>query len=91
MGCLFIRIIIRPSRKRKLPSKQADAKGGDNKSSAQVSASQTKVYIAVNNIVGCLVMIWLSYQFSRYLYQLHENDMWFSEIMVQLNRHVNHS
>ena len=37
----------------------------------------------VNTVVGYLVMIWISYQFSRYLYQLHENDMWFSEIMVR--------
>ena len=37
---------------------------------------------AGNTITGCLVMIVLSYQFSRYLYQLHENDLWFSEIMV---------
>ena len=27
-------------------------------------------------------MIFLSYHFSSYLYMLHENDMWFSEIMV---------
>ena len=36
----------------------------------------------VNTVVGYLIMVWVSYQFSRYLYQLHENDMWFSEIMV---------
>ena len=37
---------------------------------------------AGNTIAGCLVMVALSYQFSRYLCQLHENDLWFSEIMV---------
>merc|ERR1719266_3231672 len=36
---------------------------------------------SVNTVAGYLVMIWVSYHFSRYLYQLHENDMWFSEIM----------
>ena len=41
-----------------------------------------KTLSAVNTVAGYLVMIWISYQFSRYLYQLHENDMWFSEIMV---------
>ena len=37
---------------------------------------------AGNKIAGLLVMIFLSYHFSSYLYMLHENDMWFSEIMV---------
>ena len=37
---------------------------------------------SVNTVAGYIVMIWVSYHFSRYLYQLHENDMWFSEIMV---------
>merc|ERR1711970_858051 len=36
---------------------------------------------AGNKIAGLLVMIFLSYHFSSYLYMLHENDMWFSEIM----------
>ena len=39
---------------------------------------------AGNTIAGCLVMVALSYQFSRYLCQLHENDLWFSEIMVSV-------
>jgi len=34
-----------------------------------------------NKLVGLLVMVFLSYHFSNYLYKLHENDMWFSEIM----------
>ena len=37
---------------------------------------------SVNTVAGYIVMTWVSYHFSRYLYQLHENDMWFSEIMV---------
>ena len=40
---------------------------------------------AGNKIAGLLVMIFLSYHFSSYLYMLHENDMWFSEIMVSIN------
>jgi len=36
---------------------------------------------AGNKIAGLLVMVFLSYHFSSYLYMLHENDMWFSEIM----------
>eukprot|EP00092_Neocalanus_flemingeri_P010313 GFUD01011110.1.p1 GENE.GFUD01011110.1~~GFUD01011110.1.p1 ORF type:complete len:1009 (-),score=246.24 GFUD01011110.1:254-3280(-) len=36
---------------------------------------------AANKLTGLLVMVFLSYQFSSYLYKLHENDLWFSEIM----------
>lgn len=35
-----------------------------------------------NKLAGLLVMVFLSYHFSSYLYKLHENDLWFSEIMV---------
>ena len=35
-----------------------------------------------NLMAGLLVMIFLSYHFASYLYRLHENDLWFSEIMV---------
>ena len=70
-------------RRRKIPSKQSEARGGEGfKSSSKDMTSQTNLYNAANNIVGLLVMILLSYHFSSYLYQLHENDMWFSEIMV---------
>ena len=51
-------------------------------SSKKSKSGTNKMVWAVNTVAGYLVMIWLSYQFSRYLYQLHENDMWFSEIMV---------
>ena len=44
--------------------------------------SVSDILMAFNTIIGYLVMIVLSYQFSHYLYQLHENDLWFSEIMV---------
>ena len=43
---------------------------------------------AGNKIAGLLVMIFLSYHFSSYLYMLHENDMWFSEIMVSINNRL---
>lgn len=36
---------------------------------------------AGNMMAGLLVMVFLSYHFSSYLYRLHENDLWFSEIM----------
>ena len=35
-----------------------------------------------NLMAGLLVMIFLSYHFVSYLHRLHENDLWFSEIMV---------
>ena len=37
---------------------------------------------AGNKIAGLLVMIFLSYHYSSYLYMLHEKDYWFSQIMV---------
>ena len=37
---------------------------------------------AGNLLAGLLVMVFLSYHYSCYLYMLHENDLWFSEIMV---------
>ena len=40
---------------------------------------------AGNKMAGLLVMIFLSYNYSRYLYMLQENDLWFSEIMVSTN------
>ena len=42
------------------------------------------VFNAFNNVVGCLTMVFLSFLFSRYLSQLHENELWFSEIMVRI-------
>ena len=42
------------------------------------------VFNAFNNVVGCLTMVVLSFLFSRYLSQLHENELWFSEIMVRI-------
>ena len=35
-------------------------------------------------LTGYLIMLLLSYQFSVYLCQLHDNDLWFSEIMVSV-------
>jgi len=40
-----------------------------------------------NRLVGLLVMLYLSYRFSLYLYQLHDNEMWFSEI-TELEREI---
>ena len=51
---------------------------------AEVRGAMGDLLSAGSTITGCLVMIALSYQFSRYLCQLHENDLWFSEIMVSV-------
>ena len=65
--------------------------GGGRGTGAQPSSDQAEAAGALgdllsagNAIAGCLVMVALSYQFSRYLCQLHENDLWFSEIMVSI-------
>ena len=34
----------------------------------------------VDLMLGVLVMLYLSYKMTAYLHQLHENDLWFSEI-----------
>ena len=49
---------------------------------SNLNNSVSDILMAFNSIIGYLVMIVLSYQFSHYLYTLHENDLWFSEIMV---------
>merc|ERR1719150_327185 len=73
-------------RRKNPPPKYKDSGPLNVKASSLVSSKKSKsgtnkMVWAVNTVAGYLVMIWLSYQFSRYLYQLHENDMWFSEIM----------
>ena len=42
----------------------------------EVRGAMGDLLSAGSTISGCLVMIALSYQFSRYLSQLHENDLW---------------
>jgi len=37
--------------------------------------------IGCNKVVGLLVMLYLAYRFSLYLLTLHDNELWFSEIM----------
>lgn len=54
---------------------------------AEVAGALGDLLSAGNTIAGCLVMVALSYQFSCYLCQLHENDLWFSEIMVSIFIH----
>ena len=70
-------------RRKNPPHKYKDTvKSPSPVSSKKSKSGATKTIWAVNTLAGYLVMVWISYQFSRYLYQLHENDMWFSEIMV---------
>ena len=72
-------------RRKNPPHKYKDTvKSPSPVSSKKSKSGATKTIWAVNTLAGYLVMVWISYQFSRYLYQLHENDMWFSEIMVSL-------
>ncbi len=44
--------------------------------------AMTPLLWTLNNVVGIVVMLWLSVQWSNYLQTLHENDMWFSNIKV---------
>ena len=62
--------------------KEVKQSGEEQTGSENVIPSLLK---AGNKIAGLLVMVFLSYHFSSYLYMLHENDMWFSEIMVSTN------
>jgi len=41
----------------------------------------------VNQLVGLSVMIVLAYKYSYYLHQLHENELWFTEI-TELEREI---
>ena len=73
------------------PQSNGDLKGGRDAGSrpssdeVEVRGAMGDLLSAGSTISGCLVMIALSYQFSRYLCQLHENDLWFSEIMVRVH------
>jgi len=40
-----------------------------------------------NTVLGIVVMIFLAYKYSMYLYQLHDNELWFSEIL-ELEREI---
>ena len=72
------------------PQSNGDLRGMGRGAGARPSSEEVEVRGAMGDLLsagstisGCLVMIALSYQFSRYLCQLHENDLWFSEIMVR--------
>ena len=75
-------------RQRKLQKKKSldGATSTDHNHIEDVSGENDviSVFNAFNNVVGCLTMVVLSFLFSRYLSQLHENELWFSEIMVRI-------
>jgi len=53
----------------------------DTPETQHVSGHISDLAQACNTVTGYLIMLLLSYQFSVYLCQLHDNDLWFSEIM----------
>lgn len=64
---------------------QAPSSTSKDTSSASDEDRNVKMMTLVNignNILGLLVMIVLSNWWSNHLQQLHENDMWFSNIEV---------
>lgn len=38
----------------------------------------------INVLIGVLAMLGVSYVHSRYMYQIHENQLWFTNIKVRL-------
>ena len=75
--------------------RHGEHKSGQSEQKEEVSPSDegltgseniiSSLLTAGNKMAGLLVMIFLSYHYSRYLYMLQENDLWFSEIMVSTN------
>ena len=82
-------------RKRRNVNPDSDAVSAENHISPETATLQQSnanedilahsLLKAGNTMAGLLVMVFLSYHFSSYLYRLHENDLWFSEIMVSIN------
>ena len=50
--------------------------------SGDARAKLWPVLTGVNNILGVIVMLVLANKWSNYLQNLHENEMWFSNIKV---------
>ena len=80
-----------PFYKRKLDNNLCDTlQEEDNSAATKMEAIKSKwkpLVYSVNNMVGLLVMVYLGHQWSNYLQTLHENDMWFSNIKVNKNKH----
>ena len=44
--------------------------------------SSTTVWFYFNIIIGACVAVYIGYRYAGYMKQLHENDMWFSNIQA---------
>jgi len=62
-------------------TKASSESTSDTPETQHVSGHISDLAQAFNTVTGYLIMLLLSYQFSVYLCQLHDNDLWFSEIM----------
>ena len=82
-------------RRRKVPPRKPVANGNvrgvsdgqqqDNVVSER-GAVTSDIVSTANTIIGYIIMIILSYQFSKYLCQIHDNELWFTEIMVSSDK-----
>jgi len=63
--------------------------GGDASKNVpdEKAAARGFLLTGANTVLGLVVMVLLSYKFSYYLHQLHDNELWFSEIL-ELEREI---
>ena len=64
-------------------SESASGSGGKRKKNGDFDESNVWFGSILNLLSGLTIMMCISYQFSTYLYQAHENNMWFSKIKVR--------
>ena len=48
----------------------------------------TSVWFYFNILIGTCCAVYIGYRYAGYMKQLHENDMWFSNIQVCLLYHT---
>jgi hypothetical protein len=64
--------------------KTQDASGACNGDRAQGESSQkySSIWIYFNIFLGTFLALYIGYRYAGYMKQLHENDMWFSNIQA---------
>jgi len=86
----------RHSKSRIAAAASADQGGihrGQSAGNTQTTSPDTKDFLsqvnlkAINRVIGLAVILILAYKYQDFLFQLHENEMWFSEI-TELEREI---
>lgn len=54
----------------------------------EFSAPSKQFLTYANSMVGFIIMLLAAYKWSTYLAQLHENELWFSNIKVSIEIYI---